>query len=93
MKKGKVFIYEPVGLDVFDKKMHAPALGARVVKTQPYGCPRNGTMGMCYVQGAESGEFHGLVLLASLRATNETAVVRDLAAEARDRQGYSVKVR
>lgn len=31
------------------------------------GCPRNGTMGHTYVEDAETGEFYGLVLLASLK--------------------------
>jgi len=37
------------------------------VKTQPYGCPKNGTMGHCFVADASTGEFYGLVLLASLQ--------------------------
>lgn len=62
-----VYIFEPVGLDRFDARPHQPAPGTRVVKTQPYGCPRNGTMGFCYVNDAETGRFYGLVLLNSLR--------------------------
>lgn len=84
MKKVRVFVFEPVGLDRFDPKSNHPKPGARVVKTQPAGCPRNGTMGMCFVNDAETGEFRGLVLLNSLTATKDTVVPRDLAAEARD---------
>jgi hypothetical protein len=65
--RGKVFVFEPVGLDVFDARSHQPAPGTRVRKTQPFGCPKNGTMGHTYVEDAETGEFYGLVLLASLR--------------------------
>ncbi len=83
-KKTRVFVFEPVGLDAFAPHDHQPEAGTRVVKTQPFGCPKNGTMGHCYVQDAETGAFYGLVLLNSLRATGETAVKRDLAAEARD---------
>lgn len=53
-------------------------------KTQPAGCPPNGTMGQCFVQLVESGEFIGLVSKASLVKTGRTAEVRDRAAEARD---------
>lgn len=83
-KKTRVYVFEPVGLDVFDRRAHQPEAGARVVKTQPFGCPKNGTMGHTYVNDAETGEFYGLVLTASLRATSETVVPRDRAAEARD---------
>ena len=62
----KVFTFEPVGFDLFDRRAHQPARGARVVKTQPSGCPKNGTMGHCYVEDAETGQFYGLVLLNSL---------------------------
>lgn len=85
-KRARVYLFEPVGLDVFDPKPYQPEPGARVVLTQPHGCPKNGTMGFVFVNGAESGCFHGLVLKASLRATSETVVARDLAAEARDRR-------
>lgn len=62
----KVYRYEPVGLDLFDRNGYQPEPGALVVKTQPVGCPKNGTMGHCYVADAETGAFYGLVLLASL---------------------------
>jgi hypothetical protein len=60
------FIFEPVGMDRWD--LRAPVeVGQRVVKVQPPGCPRNGTMGHCFVADAESGAFLGLVLVRSLR--------------------------
>jgi hypothetical protein len=89
-KRSRVYTFEPVGWDVFDPKAGCER-GARVVKTQPYGTPRNGTMGMCFVQDAESGEFYGLVLLNSLKATNEYVVPRDLAAEARDARSAALR--
>jgi hypothetical protein len=67
-KRGKVFTFQPVGFDLFDRRAHQPEPGTRVVKTQPFGTPKNGTMGHCYVEDAETGQFYGLVLLASLRA-------------------------
>lgn len=76
---GTVYIFEPVGLDLFDRRKHQPKAGTRVRKTQPVGTPRNGTMGHTYVEDAETGEFYGLVLTASLR--KETARDRELAKE------------
>jgi len=92
-KKVRVYVYEPVGLDLWDAKPHGPKRGDRVVVTQPYGTPRNGTMGMTYVNDAESGEFRGLVLKKSLKATNDYVVSRDLAAEARDARSAALRGR
>lgn len=65
MKYGKtVYTYKPVGLDSWEHK--GPAAGTRVVKCQPAGCPRNGTMGHAYIANAETGEFYGLRLENSL---------------------------
>lgn len=60
-------------------------IGAPVQKVQPPGTPRNGVMGMCFIQHAETGEFIGQVSLNSLTPTPDSRVPRDLAAEARDR--------
>jgi hypothetical protein len=62
----RVYTFEPVGWDVFDPRHDLPR-GSRVVKTQPVGCPKNGTMGHCFVADAATGEFIGLVLTASLK--------------------------
>lgn len=40
--------------------------GALVRKVQPHGCPRNGTMGMVYVERVDTCEFIGLVNQSSL---------------------------
>ena len=87
-RKVRVYTYDPV---LFDR-MRGVRLeaGARVVKTQPFGTPPNGTMGMCYVNEADSGKFVGLVMLNSLKATKETVTPRDLAAEARDRRSAAL---
>jgi hypothetical protein len=61
-----VYVFEPVGFDLFAPGGLAPAAGTRVVKTQPVGCPKNGTMGHTYIADAKTGEFYGLVLLNSL---------------------------
>jgi hypothetical protein len=60
--KAKKFVYEPVP---FDPTLGLAA-GQIVVKTQPYGCPKNGTMGMTYVADTE-GKFLGMVCLNSLK--------------------------
>lgn len=65
--RGAVFVFEPVGLDVWDRRRYQPEPGARVRKTQPAGCPRNGTMGHCFVEDADTGSFYGLVMVASLQ--------------------------
>lgn len=67
MASRKTYTFQPVGFDVFDRHANQPEPGTRVVKTQPAGCPRNGTMGHCYVEDAETGAFYGLVLLNSLQ--------------------------
>lgn len=41
--------FEPVGLDVWDRRQYQPEPGTLVRKVQPHGCPRNGTFGHCYV--------------------------------------------
>lgn len=69
LKAKRVYRFEPVGMDVFDRRANQPARGTLVVKTQPHGCPRNGTMGHCYVEDATTGAFYGLVLVNSLVAT------------------------
>lgn len=62
----KKYIYRPVGLDIFDARPHQPKAGTLVVKCQPEGAPKNGTMGHCYVADAETNKFYGLVLVKSL---------------------------
>lgn len=66
-KKAKKFIFNPRGWDVFDPKTNLKK-GAIVVKVQPHGCPKNGTMEMCYVGHPKTGEFIGMVSLNSLEA-------------------------
>lgn len=67
MTRETVYEFRPQGWDVFDRRSHQPEPGALVVKTQPAGCPKNGTMGHCYVKDAESGIFYGLVMIGSLK--------------------------
>lgn len=61
-----IYRLEPAGLlDRTDARVMRHA-GASVRKVQPIGCPKNGTMRQCYVARADTGEFIGLVNLASL---------------------------
>jgi len=71
-KRVRVYTYEPVLFDRLNRTAVTPEAGTRVVKTQPYGTPKNGTMGMCYVMDADTGDFYGMVALNSLKATAET---------------------
>ena len=61
----KVFVYDPVGLDLFDGRTKCLP-GNLVHKVQPFGCPKNGTMNHCYIADAETDKFYGLVLENSL---------------------------
>lgn len=61
-----VYEYQPVGFDLFDARTRLQR-GDHVVKTEIPGCPRNGTMGHCFVASATTGDFIGLVLVKSLR--------------------------
>ena len=69
---GRVFRFEPVGWDLFAPTGNVEP-GTLVRKTQPAGCPRNGTMGHTFIEDAETGDFLGLVLLASLAKVGRKA--------------------
>lgn len=60
-----IYRYEPVMFDRFTERKVPLAEGTLVRKVQPVGCPRNGTMGQCYVEGLD-GTFYGLVCVNSL---------------------------
>ena len=64
-RKAKKYAYAPVLFDLMSAPVGLNA-GDIVVKIQPHGCPRNGTMGMCYVGHPETGAFIGMVCLKSL---------------------------
>jgi len=69
-----VYRFDAVGFDRFDPSPLCPPDGTLVVKVQPFGTPRNGTMGHCFIADAETGEFLGLVLLNSLTRVGKQAV-------------------
>jgi hypothetical protein len=77
MKKGtQVFEFQPVGADRWDRRANQPTPGTLVRKVQPHGCPRNGTMGHCFVEDADTGTFYGLVLLNSLQKATKAGAAR-----------------
>ncbi len=71
----RTYVFEPVGLDLFDPSEYGPARGARVVKCQPagIGCPKSGNVGRhwAYVEDAYTGRFYGMVLRASLTSAGQ----------------------
>tara|TARA_Y100000034_G_scaffold102446_1_gene127318 strand:+ start:3589 stop:3831 length:243 start_codon:yes stop_codon:yes gene_type:complete len=66
----KEYIYHPIGIDFFDPKVPIED-GRVVVKVQPYGCPKNGTLGHCYIGDPDTKEMIGLVLEKSLTELTE----------------------
>ena len=61
--------YVPVGMDLYYNGVQKEIEEGTIVRViQPHGCPKNGTMGMCYVEVADTKEFVGLVNIASLEA-------------------------
>jgi hypothetical protein len=62
---GAVRTYKPVFFDKMQDNTMALKEGAKLRVIQPYGCPKNGTMGMCYAETLD-GEFVGLVCINSL---------------------------
>lgn len=62
----RVYRYDPVLFDMFTARPVPIPDGARLVKVEKAGCPKNGTMGMCYVEDADTGAFYGLVMVNSL---------------------------
>lgn len=81
-----VYTLVPAGLMDRTSQRITGHIGAPVQKVQPHGTPRNGVMGMCFVQHAETGEFIGQVCESSLKPTGRRQVPRDLAAEAREQR-------
>lgn len=59
------YAYNPVGMDAFDPKANHPAPGQHVVLSEQSGVGR-GSGPFRYVEHAETGEFHGMVLRSSL---------------------------
>lgn len=61
---GTVCKWNPVPLDILDSRFELP-IGTKVRVIQPSGCPKNGTMGHCYIETLDN-QFLGLVCIKSL---------------------------
>jgi hypothetical protein len=76
VRTGTKYIYYPVLLDRVDGRTGlVPGTIVKVI--QPYGCPKNGTMGHTYVGDAETGKFIGLVCCNSLYPMSDAQLVAD----------------
>ena len=67
VRNGAIYVFNATGSDIWDRRDYTPENGTLVRATQPYGCPRNGTMGQCYIADLD-GKFLGMVALSSLSA-------------------------
>jgi hypothetical protein len=67
VRAGKLYVYSPVGYDRADPKTNLKKGEVVMTIKSPHGCPPMGTMGHCYVGDAKTGEFIGLVMMASLQ--------------------------
>jgi hypothetical protein len=85
-KATPIYTLTPTGLLDRTSRSITGHIGAPVQKVQPSGTPRNGVMGMCFIQHAETGAFIGQVCESSLTPTGKSCVPRDLAAEARENE-------
>jgi hypothetical protein len=65
VRTGCLYVLRPVGMDAGDSRVILWA--DHIVRiVQPRGCPKNGTLGHCFVESRQ-GEFIGLVLVNSLQ--------------------------
>lgn len=64
-KTAKRYRFEATASDLYDRRNYTPEDGAIVIKTQPFGVPKNGTMGQCYIADLD-GNFIGMVDVRSL---------------------------
>ncbi len=60
------YTFTATGADLYDRQPYTPVDGTVVIKAQPRGCPRNGTMGQCYIADL-TGRVIGMVDTRSLR--------------------------
>lgn len=65
-RSGQVFEYQPVGMDAYDPKDFHPKPGDAVRYSNKSGVGQ-AKGPYRYVENAETGEFHGMVLRSSLK--------------------------
>ena len=63
-RTGSRWTLTPVGFDAWDTRV-TPYAGRVVEVTQPYGCPRNGTMGHLYVRTSPMNRPRSASLISS----------------------------
>jgi hypothetical protein len=66
VRTNSIYYWNPSFWDKVDSKFSLP-VGTKVRVIQPHGCPKNNTMGHCYIEIAESKQFLGLVSVYSLQ--------------------------
>lgn len=66
VRTNSTYTYRPVMLDISDPPYGRPEPGDKLKVVKLPGCPSAGTMGMCHVNFADSGNFAGLVCVNSL---------------------------
>ena len=67
VRVNSVYEYLPVLMDRCDPPAGRPQPGDLLRVVNLPGCPKAGTMGMCHVNFARTGEFAGLVCCNSLQ--------------------------
>lgn len=65
MGNKRLYAFQPVGMDAFDRKKHHPDPGTPVVLSDQSGVGR-GKGPYRYIENADTGEFHGMALKSSL---------------------------
>jgi hypothetical protein len=65
LSTNKIYIYDPVGVDIFDPPVNIKK-GDKVKVVNLPGCPPSGTMNHAHVEHAKNGKFAGLVHINSL---------------------------
>lgn len=65
VRAGCQYIYEPVGMDIWDSRALDVQSGDIVTVVKLPGCPAPNVMGHCHI--AKDGKFAGLVLTNSLK--------------------------
>lgn len=67
VRTGSVYVFDPVPIDASARHLLHVERGIFVRVVNLPGCPHPNTMGHCFVEGAVTNEFIGLVCCNSLR--------------------------
>jgi hypothetical protein len=66
VRTGSKYTFNASFWDITDRRDYTPKNGTVVRVMQPFGCPKNNTMGQCYIETLE-GKFLGMVSVHSLQ--------------------------